>query len=131
MKIGVMNHPARDPIAEIHWIGEHAFDFVDFTLEPPAADPHDIDPRAITAALAQHGLGVVAHTAWFIPVSSPLAAIRKATVLELRRCLEAAQSIGATVMTSDGTFQILDINSNLAMTVPSPWRCFRLARNTC
>ena len=47
MQIGVMNHPARDPIAEIEWIGQHGFDFVDFTLEPPAADPDVIDPDAI------------------------------------------------------------------------------------
>ena len=35
MQIGVMNHPARDPIGEIEWIGQNGFDFVDFTLEPP------------------------------------------------------------------------------------------------
>jgi sugar phosphate isomerase/epimerase len=98
MQIGAMNHPARDPLEEIHWIGEHGFDFVDFTLEPPAADPQQIDARAITAALAQYGLGVVAHTPWFIPVSSPLAGIRSATLTELRRCLVAAQAIGASTM---------------------------------
>src|SRR5207248_1067873 len=38
MQIGVMNHPAQEPIAEIEWIGQNGFDFVDFTLEPPAAD---------------------------------------------------------------------------------------------
>ena len=100
MKIGAMNHPARDPITEIHWIGEHGFDFVDFTLEPPAADPQNLDPRAVVSALAEHDLGVVAHTAWFIPVSSPLAGIRSATLTELRRCLAAAQAIGAPVMIS-------------------------------
>lgn len=98
MKIGAMNHPARDPLAEIRWIGEQGFDFVDFTLEPPAADPEVLDLQKIAAALAQHELGVVAHTAWFIPVSSPLAGIRKATLPELRRCLVAAHSIGASVM---------------------------------
>jgi len=39
MKIGAMNHPARNPLEEIDWFGQHGFDFVDFTLEPPAADP--------------------------------------------------------------------------------------------
>lgn len=98
MQIGVMNHPARDPLEEIHWIGEHGFDFVDFTLEPPAVDPDRIDPKAIIAALDEHGLGVIAHTPWFIPVSSPLAGIRKAALPELRRCLDVAQAIGASVM---------------------------------
>jgi hypothetical protein len=39
MKIGAINHPARNPLEEIEWIGMNGFDFVDFTLEPPAADP--------------------------------------------------------------------------------------------
>ena len=45
MKIGAMNHPARNPLEEIDWFGRHGFDFVDFTLEPPAADPDQIDPE--------------------------------------------------------------------------------------
>ena len=67
MLVGVMNHPARDPIQEIDWIGRNAFDFADFTLEPPAADPDQIDVDAIRAALDQHNLGVVAHTAYYLP----------------------------------------------------------------
>jgi sugar phosphate isomerase/epimerase len=74
MQIGAMNHPARNPLEEIDCFGRHGFDFVDFTLEPPAADPGQIDPEAIRAALDRHGLGVVAHTAWFIPIGSPSAA---------------------------------------------------------
>jgi len=60
VKIGAMNHPARNPLEEIDWFGRQGFDFVDFTLEPPAADPDQIDPGAIRAALDRHGLGVVA-----------------------------------------------------------------------
>jgi len=29
-----MNHPARNPLEEIDWLGRHAFDFVDFTTAP-------------------------------------------------------------------------------------------------
>jgi sugar phosphate isomerase/epimerase len=68
MQIGSINHPARNPIKEIEWIAENGFDFVDFTLEPPAAAPDQIDADAIRAALDQHGLGVVAHTADFLPL---------------------------------------------------------------
>lgn len=98
MKIGVMNHPGRNPLEEIEWIGTHGFDFVDFTLEPPAADPDQISPKAIRAALDRHRLGVVAHTAYFIPLSSPFASIREASLSEFQRALRAAQQIGATVM---------------------------------
>ena len=98
MQIGVMNHPARDPVEEIAWIGLHGFDFVDFTLEPPGADPSEIDLEAIRAALEQHGLNVVAHTAYYIPVASPFASLRQASLDELRRCLQPVHRIGAHVM---------------------------------
>jgi len=98
MKIGAMNHPARNPLEEIEWIGKNGFDFVDFTLEPPAADPDKIDPGAVRAALDRHGLGVVAHTAYYLPFATPFADIRAACLSEFRRALRAAREIGATVM---------------------------------
>lgn len=98
MKIGVMNHPGRDPLEEIDWIGRNGFDFVDFTFEPPAADPDQIDLGGVRAALDRHGLGVVAHTAWYIPLGSPFGSIRESALGEFRRALRAAQRIGATVM---------------------------------
>jgi sugar phosphate isomerase/epimerase len=98
MQIGAMNHPARDPLAEIECFGKHGFDFVDFTLEPPAADPDVLDPVAIRAALARYNLGVVGHTAWFIPFGSPFAKIREASLGEFRRALRMAHQIGAKVL---------------------------------
>src|SRR5437763_12286666 len=104
-----MNHPARNPLEEIDWFGRHGFDFVDFTLEPPAADPDLIDTRAVRAALDRYGLGVVAHTAWFIPIGSPFGGVRVASLVEFRRALRAGYKIGAMVMnvqygTSPGFF---------------------------
>jgi len=98
MKIGAMNHPARDPLAEIAWIGKNGFDFVDFTLEPPAADADQIDPRAIRQALDSHALGVVAHTAWYIPYGTPFRTVREACLAEFLRALRPANEIGAGVM---------------------------------
>ena len=98
MKIGGMNYPGRDPIAEITWFGENGFDFVDFTLEPPCADPDQINPGAIKDTLAKYNLDVVAHCAWFIPLSSPFTNLRQASLAEFRRSLNAARAIGAKVM---------------------------------
>jgi sugar phosphate isomerase/epimerase len=98
MQIGAMNHPAHDPVAEIDWIGDVGFDFVDFTLEPPAADPDRIDVAAVRAALDGHSLGVVAHTAYYLPLASPFASIRQACLGEFRKALDVAHRIGATVM---------------------------------
>ncbi|MGM0490160.1 MAG: sugar phosphate isomerase/epimerase family protein, partial [Planctomycetota bacterium] len=54
--------------------------------------------RAIRAALDRHGLGVVAHTAYYLPISSPFAGIRRAALEEFRRALKMAKAIGASVM---------------------------------
>ena len=62
MKIGAMNHPARNPLEEIEGIGKNGFDFVDFTLEPPAADPGQIDPRPSAMRLT-----ATASASWHTP----------------------------------------------------------------
>src|ERR1700730_11429519 len=98
MKIGAINHPSRNPLEEIEWIGKQGFDFVDFTLEPPAADPDQIDPVAVRAALDRYSLGVLAHTAWFLPFGSPFVSIRAAGLGEFKRALVVAHQIGAAVM---------------------------------
>jgi sugar phosphate isomerase/epimerase len=61
-------------------------------------DPGRIDPKAIRAALDRHGLAVVAHTAWFIPIGSPFGSVREASLAEFQWALRAAHQIGATVM---------------------------------
>lgn len=98
MQIGAMNHPARDPIEQIEWIGQNGFEFVDFTLEPPAAAPDQVEAGAARATLERRSLGVVAHTAYYLPLSSPFAGVRQAALEEFRRALKAAHEIGATVM---------------------------------
>ncbi|QDU38303.1 fructoselysine 3-epimerase [Maioricimonas rarisocia] len=98
MKLGAMNHPLRDPIEEIAWIGTHDFDFVDFTLEPPATPPHQVDVAAVRDELDRHGLDVVGHTAWYMPIGFPLAELRRTSLDHLRECLDVSAAIGARVM---------------------------------
>ena len=98
MLVGAMNHPARDPVAEIEWLGENRFDFVDLTLEPPAACLECIDLGAIQDVLQRYRLGVVTHTAYYLPLSSPFASVRRACLAEFTKTLEASRQIGATIM---------------------------------
>jgi len=99
VQIGVMNHPARDPVREIEWIGRNGFDFVDLTLEPPAVDPDHIDIAALRAALKKHGLGVIVHTAFYLPLATPFAGLRRATLNEYRRALRAARLLRTGLLT--------------------------------
>ena len=64
MRIGAMNNPTRDPVEEIERIARSGFEFVDLTLEPPAARSDRIDIEKVKRALRDAGLGAVgAHGA--------------------------------------------------------------------
>ena len=80
MHIGAMNHPARDPVAEVRWMAEMGLQFVDLTLEPPAAATWQTEPRALARAIREAGLGVVGHTAYYLPIGHPFETVRQAAV---------------------------------------------------
>jgi sugar phosphate isomerase/epimerase len=98
MLIGAMNHPAEDVVKEITWMAAMDLDFIDLTLEPPAAAAWRVDPKAIRRALGDYGMRVVGHTAFYLPVASPFEKVRTAAVDELKRCLEVFCEVGAKWM---------------------------------
>ena len=95
MKIGAMNHPARDVISEIRWMAEMKLDFIDLTLEPPAACTGVIDVAAVKRALDDSGLGIVGHTAYYLPFCSPFKALRHGATEEFKRCIEIFGELGS------------------------------------
>jgi len=98
MLIGTMNHPERRIMDEIEWMGDLGMEFIDLTLEPPAAASWNVNPREIRRALELRDMAVVGHTAWYLPLASAIPEIRKAAVSELRRCLYCFSEIGAKWM---------------------------------
>lgn len=98
MKIGAMNHPAADVLSEIRWMAEMGLEFIDLTIEPPAAASWRINPVEIRRELSTHGMSVVGHTAYYLPFASAFEGVRKAAVEELRRCLELFAEVGAKWM---------------------------------
>jgi sugar phosphate isomerase/epimerase len=98
MLIGAMNHPGRDVIGEITWMVGMELDFIDLTLEPPAAGSWCVDAKEIRRALDDFGLQAVGHTAYYLPMASPFEGIRHAVVEELKRCLEVFSMVGAKWM---------------------------------
>jgi sugar phosphate isomerase/epimerase len=96
--IGAMNHPARDLLQEIEWIAAMGLDFIDLTLEPPAAASWKVDRTATRRALERHRLDVVGHTAFYLPIASGIEEIRRAAVEELRRCVDVFAAVGARWM---------------------------------
>jgi sugar phosphate isomerase/epimerase len=98
MIIGTMNHPDRDLIGEIEWMARMGLGFIDLTLEPPCAASWSVNPEAIRAALERHGLKVVGHTAYYLPLASAIEEVRLAAVAEARRCIEVFRRVGASWM---------------------------------
>jgi sugar phosphate isomerase/epimerase len=73
-------------------------EFIDLTLEPPKAASWIVDRTAVRDALERHKLGVVGHTAFYLPIASGIEEIRQAALAELRRCVDAFAAIGARWM---------------------------------
>jgi sugar phosphate isomerase/epimerase len=93
-----MNHPGRDVLQEIEWIAGMGLGFIDLTLEPPMAASWKVDPLATRKALERHGLKVVGHTAYYLPIASGIEEIRQASLQELRRCVDVFAAVGARWM---------------------------------
>jgi sugar phosphate isomerase/epimerase len=98
MLIGTMNHPERNVVDEIRWMADLGMDFIDLTLEPPAAPSWSIDVPAIRAALDSAGMKVVGHTAWYLPMASAIPEVQRGAIVELKRCLDRFCEIGVKWM---------------------------------
>ena len=100
MKIGFPNNPRKDIIKEIEWIGKNKFDFVDLYLEEDAATPEKIDVKKVKNALKKYKLeAITGHTAWYLPIGSPIKSIRTAAILESKRYFEVFSKLGVKFVT--------------------------------
>ena len=97
MKVGAMNNPFRPLADELRRIAAAGFDYVDLTLEPPGAWP--VAPEEVRALVEETGLGVVGHTAWYLPVASPFPPLRAAARAAFLEAADALATIGATYVT--------------------------------
>jgi sugar phosphate isomerase/epimerase len=98
MIIGSMNHPRKDIVEEIYEFADLGLEFIDLTLEPPTAASWLAEPKRICAALEKTGLGVIGHTAYYLPIDSPFEEVRVAAVTELKRCLRVFADVGSKWM---------------------------------
>jgi sugar phosphate isomerase/epimerase len=99
MQIGFMNNPASDAVAEVRWAAEHDFDFVDLTIEAPAATVERLDVAQLKAVLDETGLGIVGHTAWYLPFGSPVPQVRAGAIEAIRTTFEPFAYLGASYVT--------------------------------
>jgi len=93
-----MNHPAQEIVHEIEWMADMGLGFIDLTLEPPRAASWKVDPKTIGQALTRHHMAIVGHTAFYLPIASGIEEIRRASLVELRRCVDVFGELGARWM---------------------------------
>ena len=93
-----MNHPARDPVEEIERFAAQGLEFIDLTIEPPCAASWRIDPKEIRRVLDGHNMGVIGHTAFYLPIASAFDSLRCAAVDELKRCADVFATVGSKWM---------------------------------
>ncbi|MDQ5827593.1 MAG: sugar phosphate isomerase/epimerase, partial [Chloroflexota bacterium] len=98
MKVGMMNDPAVDPVREARWAAEHGFDFIDLTLEGPGARVDKLDVAGLGTVLRATGLGIVGHTAWYLPLASPFQELRTTARDLYRRALDAFADAGVELV---------------------------------
>jgi sugar phosphate isomerase/epimerase len=96
MLVGAMNFPGRSVAKEIHRIAEDGFDFIDLTLEPPAAWLPD--GREVGRLIADLGLAAVGHTAWHLPIASPFVELRELALDLFRRTLDVFAAAGVKLV---------------------------------
>ena len=98
-KIGFPNNPREDILKEIEWIGENHFDFVDLFLEEDKAVPEKIEPDKVKRLLKKYKLETIGHTAWYLPIGSPVSAMRKCAVSELERYFRVFSALNTKYVT--------------------------------
>jgi sugar phosphate isomerase/epimerase len=98
MQIGAMNHPRRPVEEEIRWMVEMGLDFIDLTLEPPAAAPELIDVPRVRELLEKNGMGIVGHTAYYLPLAHAFEEVRKGVVSAFVQSAEVFAALGAKLM---------------------------------
>ncbi len=95
----MMNNPRVDLLAEIAWAQKNSFDFLDLTLEPTAAYRGHVELAEVRRALRDSNLGIIGHTAYYLPLASPFEILRKAAVEEMHWAVQVFAELKVSKMT--------------------------------
>ncbi|MFN3910021.1 MAG: sugar phosphate isomerase/epimerase family protein [Candidatus Anstonellaceae archaeon] len=101
MIIGAMNHPHKELIEEIYKIGEMNFDYLELTVEYPAATPEKIIQKKekIKELIESYNLGLLTHLPWYFSIAHPYQRIQKAINKEIENAMQISAFLGAKSIT--------------------------------
>lgn len=97
MKLGAMNNPGKEVVAQLEFIASGGFDFVELTIEAPGASPEVLRRKGdrVGEVLEGYSLEVVVHLPWYFEIAHPYARVREAFLEEVRCALEVASDFEA------------------------------------
>lgn len=95
MRLGVMNDPRLNACVEARLAAQQGFEFLDLTIEGPGAALEQIDAKELRSILDSTSLGIVGHTAWYLPFASPVQRVRQAAVESVADTFETFAYLGA------------------------------------
>lgn len=98
MQIGAMNNPMAEVVDEIRTYAEAGFDFIDLTLEPQKAYSGTLPIKDVKRALDDTGLGIIGHTAYYLPIATPMPEVRQAAIEEIERDILIFAQLGAELV---------------------------------
>ena len=101
MKICMMSSSFADPVKEIEFAGKHDFQGFELAFEHPEATPEQIlkKRRQILDTFSRYNLVRIGHTQSFVNICDSSEPVRRASLQETIKALEAAHSLDVSFLT--------------------------------
>lgn len=99
MRCGRMNNPSGHLNKEIALTASLGFSYLELTLEPPKARSDRLRVGQVRRELQAAELGVIGHTAFYLPICDPFPVVRQAAVDQLRADLDFFAALGCPLCT--------------------------------
>jgi sugar phosphate isomerase/epimerase len=99
MRVGIVNAPGRALVDDITWVAANGFTLYDVTIGVQGARTEQVNWHTVAVLLREKNLSVICRAGDDLPVENSSPIVRQAALDELRRTLDVAQILGATLCT--------------------------------
>lgn len=101
MQLGLRTNPQQNLLNEIDRAGRLGVDFVDIELAAPRAALEQTQWQTVRARLDELHLACICHVPSYLSWVNPSPIVRQAALDELRRSIDAAEMLGAPLLSFD------------------------------
>jgi len=126
-----MNDPRKELLSQITEFGDHDFDILEITIEPPFAYPLETPKiKEVVNLLASYNMGIMAHLPWHFHLAYPIQEIQDAYIKHFKECINIAHKLGAHVITIHPEF-LPNIGESKKSIISLMEKNLRLLKTTC